>query len=112
MMTCANCKHWENCDDTSKSDKVSEEGDSHACYCDDFIAKEGRTEAHKNGYTAIQSGRCGYDFVIFDDSTGKWVMHCLCRSHQTEQDLEKMIDIYIDAAKRGFRFDESDTEAE
>lgn len=110
MMTCANCAKWETCTDSGKSDRVAEEGDSYACYCDEFIAKEGRSEAHKNGYTAIQSGLSGYDFIIFDDSTGKWVMHCLCHSHQTEEDLERMIDFYIEMAKKGFRIDESDTE--
>ena len=108
-MTCKDCAKWDTCEDESKSGKVKRKGNSYASYCDEFLAREGRSEAHKDGYTAIQSGRCGYDFAIFNDATGKMVLHCICREHKTAKDLAEMIDFYIQL-KRGERADESDTE--
>ena len=93
MMTCKDCRMRDFCADPQKSFEVDEDGDSHAYWCDDFESNEGQTEAHKDGYVAIQ-GRYSYNFAIFDESSGKEVMHCQCRKFMSEAELEDAIDLF------------------
>lgn len=90
-MTCKDCKQAASCKNKNKSYKY-EGGDSWANWCDEFAAIHQDKTVIKNGLRVTQ---CGYNFNVwvFDDESGKLVMHAMVIKELTIEQLEKYADL-------------------
>lgn len=94
-MTCKDCKQWKICTDRRKSGKVNIDGDSWANWCDHFNTIHSDKEVKQDGIIVHQTGY-NWHVTMWDEATGKLLMHASCTKEQTEKELLEFISLYKD----------------
>lgn len=73
--------------------EVSEDGDSWAFYCEGFRGCEPHFVIHR-GLKVYQIS--SFDLWVMDYQTGKWLSHAQCTAYNTDDDLRRYADMYLD----------------
>lgn len=101
-MTCKDCKNRRICTDDHKSYHLSNDGDSWANWCDEFISRHKPISVEKDGYTAYQNGT-NYHITITENLSDQMVLHAACNKRVSKRALRRMIDQYsAEVFKRAF----------
>ena len=98
MITCKQCKLRHKCKDTHKSYRPSEDGDSWAYWCDEFIGR-GKQRTVEVGQYVISQGR-NYHTMIFDKELDKMVFHSQTSKRLSKRKLKKELDFYFELLEK------------
>lgn len=98
-MTCKDCKQWKTCNSSAKSDRYSDDGDSWANWCEEFVSRFKDKTVRWGEYRITQSGYNLHTMII---KGNQFVMHAQTTKPLTRLELYRQLKRYLNFSKELF----------